>query len=341
MTAPVLTFFNNTAGVGKTSLIYRLAWMFAAMDKRVLIADFDPQARLTAACLDEQRIEAVCTNADPGATIYRSVQSLSDARDIAPPSTQSIATNIDLLPGDVALSGFDDLLCAQWSNSLGGGNLYRPMRLLAAFGQLMRRAAHELRADMILADTGPSLGAINRSVLLASDYVAIVLGTDFFSLRGLSGLGPTLKHWKALWQKRLENWRASPQGRQYPDFRPRASRMQPIGYLCRQHGVRLDRPITADDRWVKRIPGVYREALLDEAPVAGMTQNDDPYCLAIMKPYRSLLPIAEERRKPIFKLTSADGAIGSHAGAVADARKEFRQLAVNIAIRMGIEGQPP
>ena len=68
MTAPVLTFFNNTAGVGKTSLIYRLAWMFAAMDKRVLIADFDPQARLTATCLDEQRIEAMCTNDDPGAT---------------------------------------------------------------------------------------------------------------------------------------------------------------------------------------------------------------------------------------------------------------------------------
>ena len=45
-----------------------------------------------------------------------------------------------------------------------------------------------------------------------------------------------------------------------------------------------------------------------------MTQNDDPYCLAIMKPYRNLVPMAEERRKPIFKLTSADGAIGSHAG---------------------------
>ena len=134
------------------------------------------------------------------------------------------------------------------------------MRLLAAFGQLMRRAAHELRADMILADTGPNLGAINRSVLLASDYVAIVLGTDFFSLRGL---------------------------------RPRAADMQPIGYLCRQHGVRLD------------------------------------------------VPMAEECRKPIFKLTSAYGDIGSHAGAVADAKKEFTQLAANIAIRIGMEGQSP
>ena len=88
---------------------------------------------------------------------------------------------------------------------------------------------------------------------------------------------------------------------------------------------------------MNEIPGVYREAILDEAPVAGMTQNNDPYCLAMMKPYRSLVPMAEECRKPIFKLTSADGAIGSHAGAAADAKKEFGQLAANIAIQMGIE----
>lgn len=29
---------------------------------------------------------------------------------------------------------------------------------------------------------------------------------------------------------------------------------------CQQHGVRLDRPVKAYDKWVQRIPRVYREA---------------------------------------------------------------------------------
>ena len=40
MSVPVLTFFNNKGGVGKTSLVFHLAWMFAEMGKRVVaVAD--------------------------------------------------------------------------------------------------------------------------------------------------------------------------------------------------------------------------------------------------------------------------------------------------------------
>lgn len=39
MSTPILTFFNNKGGVGKTSLIYHLAWTLADMGKSVLIAD--------------------------------------------------------------------------------------------------------------------------------------------------------------------------------------------------------------------------------------------------------------------------------------------------------------
>jgi hypothetical protein len=46
--------------------------------------------------------------------------------------------------------------------------------------------------------------------------------------------------------------------------------------------------------------------------------------------------MAQEHRKPIFNLTSADGAIGAHANAVQDAKKDFRQLAQRIADRMGV-----
>ena len=52
-----LAFFNNKGGVGKTTLIYHLAWMFADMGKRVFVADLDPQANVTSMFLPESELE--------------------------------------------------------------------------------------------------------------------------------------------------------------------------------------------------------------------------------------------------------------------------------------------
>lgn len=57
MTPPVVAFFNNKGGVGKTTLVYHLAWMAADLGYSVLAADLDPQANLTAACLDAEHVE--------------------------------------------------------------------------------------------------------------------------------------------------------------------------------------------------------------------------------------------------------------------------------------------
>ena len=43
-----IAFFNNKGGVGKTSLVYHLAWMYADLGVSVVAADLDPQANLTA-----------------------------------------------------------------------------------------------------------------------------------------------------------------------------------------------------------------------------------------------------------------------------------------------------
>ena len=53
MSVPVIAFFNNKGGVGKTSLVYHLAWMFADRGLRVLAADLDPQANLSAFFIDD------------------------------------------------------------------------------------------------------------------------------------------------------------------------------------------------------------------------------------------------------------------------------------------------
>jgi len=331
MSIPVLTFFNNKGGVGKTSLVYHLAWMFSQMGKRILAIDLDPQANLTSAFLPEDQLESLWDNENAGEgarTIYQCVSPLTEVGDIRVPEVKQINSRLSLVPGDLGLAGFEDFLSQEWPNSLGSGTLYRPFRVLTAFWQVSQLAAQTHKADLILADVGPNLGAINRSALIGSDHVVIPLAADLFSLQGLRNLGPTLRNWRSDWQKRVNNW-------SQPAFELPAGSMQPAGYIVQQHTERLSRPIKAYDKWAARIPSVYRASVLDTPP-GNVTPEADSYCLARLKHYRSLVPMAQEVRKPIFQLTSADGAIGSHSYAVTEARAHFQALAKTILGRIGI-----
>ena len=340
MPVPVLTFFNNKGGVGKTSLAYHLAWMLYDIGHRVLACDLDPQANLTAAFLKEKRLESLWDESDTASTsrstIFECVKPLTQVGDLQLSYLQPIVLqpglfqgDLRLIPGDLALAEFEDTLSAEWPNALGSSNLYRPLRILTAFSTIMQKGAAEMNASIILADVGPNLGAINRSALIATDYVVVPLGADLFSLRGLRNLGPTLKRWRRDWQIRRENWST-------PDFPLPKGNMQPIGYVMQQHGVRLNRPVIAYDKWVNRMPEEYARNLLEDETglYAATPEEDSENSLVTIKHYRSLMPMAQEARKPIFHLTPADGAIGSHAAAANAARDDFKVLAEKITTRI-------
>lgn len=331
MSVPILTFFNNKGGVGKTSLAYHLAWMMAEQDRRILVCDFDPQANLTAAFLDEDALASLWEGSDSasGVTVYRCLQPLEEEGGVRAPVLRLIRPGLALIPGDLALSGFEDTLSTEWPRALGTGNLHRPMRVLSALWTIAQNGAEQMKADLVLMDVGPNLGAINRSALIASDSVLVPLGADLFSLQGLRNLGPALQRWRSDWRTRLKNW-------SQPAFPLPSGAMGPIGYVVQQHGVRLSRPVKAYDKWVNRVPAEYRRSVLeDPAPNTDLLPADDPHCLATMKHYRSLMPMAQEVRKPIFHLTVADGAIGSHALAVKGAYMDFNYLAERIVGHLG------
>lgn len=331
MSIPVLTFFNNKGGVGKTSLSYHLAWMLSKIGHDVLVCDLDPQANLTAAFLNEDRLDRLWNSGKDdrrGATIFECVEPLTKVGDILSPKLQNVSWKLNLLPGDLALSGFEAALSEPWPRALDSENLYRAFRILTAFWSVMQAGAKECGATIILVDVGPNLGAINRSALIASDKVVVPLGADLFSLQGLRNLGPALLRWRSDWRKRLDNWPD-------PDFPLPKGEMEPLGYIVQQHGVRLSRPVKAYDKWVNRMPREYAESLLGQTagPFAAKPAEDE-HCLATIRHYRSLVPMAQEHRKPIFDLTPADGAIGGHANAVTDAYRDYKRLAQGILERM-------
>jgi len=318
-----LAFFNNKGGVGKTSLLYHLAWMFADIGQRVLVADIDPQANLTSMFLDEAELERLW---DPDETQTKSIMAplspiIRGLGDIGPTPVQSIDSNIRLIAGDLNLSNFEPILSEAWGKCL---DRQEPaFRTTSSFHRIINQAAKEFEAHLILIDVGPNFGAINRAALISADAIVIPVAPDLFSIQGLRNLGPTLTKWKNDWETRLAQNPAD-------DLDLPEAIMNPLGYVVIQFGIRDRRPVAAYEKWARRIPPTYSEMVLKNDPT-GTSIDNDPNCLGLLKHYRSLMPMAMEARKPIFHLKPADGAIGAHNYSVKKCEEDFRKLATEIS----------
>lgn len=320
-------FFNNKGGVGKTSLVYHIAWMLSELGIPVVAADFDPQANLTSAFLPDDRLEDIWTS-DHAGTVYEAIGPLIDREgDILEPRVERIGDHIGLVVGDLRLSKAEDLLSQEWPRCLAGD--VGAFRVTSAFYRLVHGAGEVMQAEIGLIDVGPNLGAINRVALLACDHVVIPLGADLYSLQGLRNVGPALRSWRSDWQKRRTELPAV-------RFGVPAGTMSPAGYVVMRHSVRLDRPAQAYGKWMARIPGEYAQSVLGHSAPADRVVENDPHCLALLKDYRSLMPLAQEARKPMFLLKPADGAFGGHQQAVTGCYTDFRALTLRILASCGL-----
>jgi len=320
-----IAFFNNKGGVGKTSMVYHLAWMFRDMGHRVLAVDLDPQSNLTSIFLDESAVEKLWPEGKHPETILGSIDPLIESLgDIEEPKTIPIAPQLSIIAGDLGLSTFEDRLSEAWGKCLddkaaiaGDG-----FRVVTAFHRVMKTAATSSESEIVLIDVGPNIGSMNRAALVAADFVVIPLGADLFSLQGLRNLGPTLRDWRQGWRTR-QNGKV-PAGLSLP-----SGQMQPLGYVLLNPSVRENRPVKSYRKWADRIPRIYAEKVLDEEP-RSESVDDDKNQLVMLKHFKSLMPMAQDARKPMFHLTAKDGAIGGHSSAVQDCRDQFQALADRI-----------
>ena len=253
-----IAFFNNKGGVGKTTLVYHLAYMLAEQGYKVLAADLDPQSNLTAMFL-EDKLEELWMNNGTDRTILSAVKPLMKGLgDIKPVVAEKINQNLSLVIGDLGLSSFEDKLSDAWIKSSDGDEA--AFRTVSSFYRIIQETAGQQQSDVVL-----------------------------------------------------------------------------MGYVVLQHNVRssrpgLDRPVKAYLKWAKRLPKVYRKYVLGEAAATeGIEVENDPHQLGFLKHYQSLMLMAMEVRKPIFRLKPADGAIGAHAQAVRDCYRDFQELAEKIA----------
>ncbi|HEY6328358.1 MAG TPA: ParA family protein [Blastocatellia bacterium] len=321
-----IAVFSNRQGVGNSSLVYHLAWMYRELGLSVIAADLDPQAGLTSMFLDEDRINDLWD--DPSRpTVSAVLESLlgSGNGDIRAPHVEEVASGLGLLVGDVSLSSLE----SEFELSCGRGEDGYPINRLDAFWRMIESATRTHHVQVLLIDLGQNLGAISRAALAAAEHIVIPLAPDIFSLRALERLGPKLRAWQEEWEARRC---------QIPPGKITFGAMCPVGYTLLNRAARIGK--AADARWrrtVARITATYHQAFLEDLASVPRSVADDPHCLAVLKPYNSLMDLAGQARKPMFLLTAADGAIGGHAQAVRECYSDFRTLALKIVSRAGVD----
>lgn len=340
--ARTLALFSNRGHVGQTTLTFNLAHMFARQGRRVALIDYDPQCNLTALALTEDDLEACWDAPTPGATVASCVELVRLGRgDLQEPQLVELADGLHLLPGDLHLSRFELRLAREWPQILAE-DAEQAIHVTTALERLAMRVAEVAGAELVLFDVGPSLGALNRAAILAADAVVIPMAPDLFSLRGLQNVGAALEDWREEWRTaRIKILQRARRNRPLvAPYLPEHA-VQPLGYIVQQHVAHSSgHPVKAYQRWLREIPGRFAHDVLMEDMEGIVPQNveDDPRCLGFLRHFASLVPLAQEARKPLFELKHADGVLGSQFQTVASAYKAFAALATALGARLDALG---
>lgn len=324
-----LVLFNNKGGVGKTTLSFNIAHMLGRLGLRVVVLDYDPQCNISAIVLGEEKLFRIWEGPEEGATVAGCVEPVRRGKGgLIEPRLAQVpnAENVWILPGHLRLSRFEQALAEEWPKTSAVDN-ERALDVTLALSVLASKAATTANADLLLCDVGPSLGALNRAALLACDAVLLPLAPDMFSLQGLQNVGPTMLEWRQDASRFKDRSLAIGA---WHEFRP-------TGYVVQQHLVRADRPVRACEDWGSRIPSTFHEKVLGEPEVdPALSTDNDPYCLAQIRHFAGLVPLAQQSGKPLFDLKRADGVSGGGSPLVHHAEKEFRDLCKKILRRLDV-----
>ncbi|OJU23179.1 MAG: hypothetical protein BGN89_01335 [Alphaproteobacteria bacterium 64-6] len=319
-----IAFFNNKGGVGKTTLLCNVAAYCAQhLQKQVCIIDADPQCNATQYIFDDAMLDSLYGGA--GFTIYRTVEPLTLGEGFAPrvPLTKSRSFGVSVLPGDPQLALMEDFLAQEWVDAKSGG--IRGMKSSLVFAELLNRLR---QFDLVFIDVSPSLGAINRSILLASQYFLSPTSIDIFSLKAFENIAKWINDWS-------EEWKRGQDGIRDPRNVPKLPHgdVQFLGYVTQQYLAKRDasgnrRGVSAYETIRSQIDDVIRGCGLDHG-IPG-----HPIEIGTVPNLFSLIPMSQSSNKPVFALQSKDGVVGAHFAKVKDAQTIFGSVARGLLERI-------
>lgn len=174
----VIAISNQKGGVGKTTTTVNLATAMAAVNKRVLVIDLDPQGNASTSFGIDQKHRAI--------NAYHLLMGAADLKAAVIPTT---IPDLSIVPSGVDLAGAE-LELVDIEN--------RQARLKEG----LAREGHQW--DFILIDCPPSLGLLTLNALVAADAVMVPLQAEFLALEGVSQLVRTIERVKKSFNPALE-----------------------------------------------------------------------------------------------------------------------------------------
>ena len=214
----IISVFNNKGGVGKSTLTYHLGAALAEIGKKVLLIDLDPQSNLTLYGVSEEQLELIWKSEDEFISDYKASKNKlsdeefvefqqqnhsihyllkpiedgeSDEKVISRPV--HLRDNLDLIPGRLTLHLFENKLAKHWSDAFLGEP--QAIRIVTSVRKICEEYAENFGYDIVLVDTSPSLGALNKVIISSADSFIIPCAPDMFSDYGIRNIGNALSVW--------------------------------------------------------------------------------------------------------------------------------------------------
>lgn len=357
----LISLFDHKGGVSKTTTTFNLGWTFANLGIKTLIVDTDPQCNLTAYVLGLQKnieLEEFYSKKE-NEDIYSALKPILEGQNlqIKPIKTcKTLNENLKLVAGHLNLSDVDMQISL---GLLGSGLAAFSKQFVGSLHTIIRETAKSIGCELVLIDMSPSSGAMNRSILMSSDYFIVPTSPDFFSHQAIQSLGDMFVDW----EKKMFNVFRDPSSpnsfpknppkligiisQKYRTYTPKTKEFkEKLPFTGKQHlENRKKRIATAYSEWINKIQQASNQSLAKKLKHEGMVidreifeshiKDELPYNLISIGDFNSLIALSQENQKPIFELTDEEiRQSGVTLEEMKTKQKEFKEVFESLARRI-------
>lgn len=290
-----IVFCNNKGGVGKTTLTFHVGVELARRDLKTAIIDLDPQCNLTLQALGHTFYEDNLFSRQDK-TIYDVLKAkIEGAGDVDTSiKLKSVRGNLFILPGDIQLSLYENLLLSGY-NDAAAGNL-RGYSDTSAIDRYLNEVGASEKIDVFVIDTSPSLGVLNRIIFLGAEYFVVPITPDSYSVQGVKNLGVIFENWK-------KNWKNTAQAAAVAGKTPANQVLRGdalfIGYIINSFNVYDKRVVRRQADWLQKIPNEVKTFLSEKHGRNGLVEQSWKKPIGEMQDYGQLTAISMENNLAI------------------------------------------